>query len=451
MKVLWICNIMLPVIAGYLGREASNKEGWLSGLADILLERGRENGIELAVAFPTDKQLDGYRETITVGQAKLQCFGFYEDIAHADSSDPGTEQRLRQIMEAFEPDVVHCFGTEYGHTSAALQAAPEQQRVLVGIQGMCSLLSPTYMASLPQKVRRSVTFRDWLKQDSIRQQQEKYRIRGERERACLALAPNITGRTDWDRYYAGLWNPAARYYSMNETLRPQFYTGKWSYTGCEPGRIFLSQGDYPVKGLHFMLLALAGLQKDFPEVRICVAGNSLVADKTWKDRLKRSAYGQYLLKIIKEHHLEARVEFLGRLSAEQMKEQYLKANVFVCCSVIENSPNSLGEAMLLGVPCVTADVGGIPTLFEDGVDGIMYSGYRVPENVFHHGKVDPVQKESEPEELTKQLQTAVSKMLEDPAAAAEYGANAAAHARRTHSREKNYQRLLEIYTQIARR
>ena len=32
MKVLWVCNIMLPVIAEALHKEASNKEGWLSGL-----------------------------------------------------------------------------------------------------------------------------------------------------------------------------------------------------------------------------------------------------------------------------------------------------------------------------------------------------------------------------------------------------------------------------------
>ena len=30
MRVLWVCNIMLPVIAEALHREASNKEGWLS-------------------------------------------------------------------------------------------------------------------------------------------------------------------------------------------------------------------------------------------------------------------------------------------------------------------------------------------------------------------------------------------------------------------------------------
>ena len=41
-----------------------------------------------------------------------------------------------------------------------------------------------------------------------------------------------------------------------------------------------------------------------------------------------------------------------------MCNRYLKSNVFVCPSAIENSPNSLGEAQLLGVPCVASYVGG---------------------------------------------------------------------------------------------
>lgn len=41
---------------------------------------------------------------------------------------------------------------------------------------------------------------------------------------------------------------------------------------------------------------------------------------------------------------------LGPLNEEKMHEQYLKANVFVIPSVIENSPYSLSEAMMLGVP-----------------------------------------------------------------------------------------------------
>ncbi len=54
MKVLWICNIMLPTIARQLGVSYSNREGWLSGLLErVVLERGR-NRIELGIALPAE-------------------------------------------------------------------------------------------------------------------------------------------------------------------------------------------------------------------------------------------------------------------------------------------------------------------------------------------------------------------------------------------------------------
>lgn len=452
MRVLWVCNIMLPVIAEHLGLAASNKEGWLSGLADIILSRQQENGIELGIAFPVEQERDGYREAIHLKNgSELTCFGFFEDVANAESYEQALEQRIEKILKEFSPDVIHCFGTEYGHTLAATKVCERPERVLVGIQGLCAVYANAYMASLPEKVKKSITFRDWLKKDSLIKQKQKFVVRGEHEKEAIKLAGNITGRTGWDRYYAMEWNPKACYYTMNETLRSNFYTGQWAYEECEPARIFLSQGDYPLKGLHYMLLALHGILKKYPEAKVCVAGNSLVADKTLKDKIKISAYGRYLRTIIREHHLENHVEFLGRLTAQQMKEQYLKANVYVCCSTLENSPNSLGEAMLLGVPCVSADVGGIPSLFTHGVDGILYRGYHVPENKYCHNGVCEVSKESGLNEVTENLQKAVLDMLDKHGRAENYGKRARKHALLTHNQEKNYERMLEIYTEISQK
>ena len=449
MKVLWVCNIMLPVIAEHLGLEASNKEGWLSGLAEAVLTRQQENGIVLGVAFPVTQERDGFQETIQLKNGStLTCYGFYEDVAHAEQYDRELEQRIRRILETFQPDVIHCFGTEYGHTLAVTRVCERPNRVLVGIQGLCAVCAKAYMASLPEKVRKSVTFRDWLKKDDLVRQQEKLAARGEREKEVIRKAGNITGRTDWDHFYISRWNPEASYYHMNETLRSDFYTGKWEYEKCQPGRIFLSQGDYPLKGLHYMLLALPGILEQFPGAKVCVAGNSLVADKTLKDKIKISAYGKYLRSIIRNYHLQEHVEFLGRLTAEQMKEQYLKANVYVCCSTMENSPNSLGEAMLLGMPCVSADVGGIPSLFRDGEDGILYKGYRTPEDLYH-GDMDGTAGESSLKEVTDNLQKAVIYQLTNGHERTESCKKAREHARLTHDREKNYRRIIEIYTEIA--
>lgn len=57
MKVLWLCNVVLPVAARQLGMEVSNKEGWVSGMAQELLERRQENDIALILAFPVPKAM----------------------------------------------------------------------------------------------------------------------------------------------------------------------------------------------------------------------------------------------------------------------------------------------------------------------------------------------------------------------------------------------------------
>lgn len=53
MKVLWLCNIMIPFIARSLGQKLVVKEGWLSGLSDKLIKNRDKNKITLAICFPT--------------------------------------------------------------------------------------------------------------------------------------------------------------------------------------------------------------------------------------------------------------------------------------------------------------------------------------------------------------------------------------------------------------
>ena len=68
----------------------------------------------------------------------------------------------------------------------------------------------------------------------------------------------------------------------------------------------------------------------------------------------------------------ALILLIGALGTSEMKEQFLKANVFVCPSSIENSSNSLAEAQILGVPCVASRRGGTPTLIPNERMGLLY-------------------------------------------------------------------------------
>lgn len=439
MKILWLCNMALPVAARQLGMEASNKEGWLSGLADMVWKNQEESGIVLSVAFPLPSGFleggDVRRETIAVQGGSFRCYGFREDVGHAEKYDPALEPVLKKIVNIEEPDLVHCFGTEYPHTLAMCRVFTRKDRILVGLQGICTLYARAYYADLPEEVIRWVTLRDWLKRDTLRKQQEKFVRRGETEREILSLAGNVTGRTDWDREFAWECNPRACYYHMNETLRREFYGPVWQEGGCVPHSIFVSQGDYPLKGLHYMLLALPGILEKYPDARVYVAGGSLVEYGTLKQKLKLSAYGRYLRKLLAREDLWDRVVFLGRLDAEQMRDRFLESSLFVCPSALENSPNSLGEAMLLGMPCVSADVGGIPSIFTGEEDGILYQGFREPGG-------DRLM------EIAGNLAEAVIRMWSSPERMRTACENARKHAGHTHNGERNYRRLVEIYAQI---
>lgn len=421
MKVLWLCNIMLPVIAEALGRGASNKEGWLSGLASRIMDTGKENNIQLGVCFPIAPNSEPIR-----GKVQDVCyFGFEENTAKAEIYDENLEKRLEAIVKEFEPDVIHCFGTEYPHTLAMTRVCKEKNRLLIGIQGLCFKYADYYMADLPKKVQRRYLLRDFLKQDNLAKQQQKYVMRGKFEIEALKNTGNVTGRTDWDLQAVREVNPNVKYHFMNETLRANFYGPVWDYQKCEKYSVFLSQGNYPIKGLHYVLQAMPDILKKYPETKVYVAGDIITRYESVKEKIKIGSYGKYCRDLIKKNRLEEKVIFLGRLDSVQMCDRYLKSHLFLSPSAIENSPNSVGEAMLLGMPVVSSRVGGVANMLTHGEEGILY-----------------------PYQNVQKLTEAVCAVFEQGEKAAEYGERARKHALSTHNPETNYRRLLEIYEDL---
>ncbi len=431
MRVLWLCNIMLPAIAEELGLPYSNREGWLTGIYERVCGKEEEGAPELGICFPVPEITPlitqrchgnpGFQLTST----GIACYAFRENLAAPERYDRGMEGRFREILKDFRPDMVHIFGTEFPHALAMVRAFRKPERILVGIQGLCFACAEAYMAGLPEYVIRRRTFRDRVKRDGIRQQQEKFRIRGEREKEVLRGCGHITGRTDFDRLETGKINPRAVYHFMNETMRTPFYEGKWDMGRRRNCGIFLSQGDYPLKGLHYVLQALPEVLRGYPQAYVAVAGNSVMEYGTWKDRIKISSYGKYLLELTDSLGLAGHVRILGKLSAEEMKEAFLQASMFVCPSSLENSPNSMGEAMLLGVPVAAARTGGIPSLIEDGREGLLFE----PGNC-------------------KELAECIKRVWREPEETALRAENARKRAWDTHDGNKNYKRLLAVYREI---
>ncbi len=434
MRVLWLCNIMLPAIAEKLHLDSSVKEGWLTGLLAQVIAEGEKSGVQLGIAFPANENLAEYHDVFVWNKVPVSCYGFYEHTDTPEIYQSHLERRFEAIIRDFKPDVVHAFGTEYPHTLAMAKVIKDPKRLLIGIQGPISIYADAYYSKLPENVIDKSTFRDIVRNDSIKQQKDKFIKRGKNELRAIRITGNVTGRTQFDKEYCAKVNPDAIYHPMNETMRPCFYEGKWDYDACVKHQIFYSQADYPIKGLHFVLEALPSILEKYPDTKVLVAGNNIVRGNGLMDIIKLSSYGKYLKHLIRKNGLKDRVVFLGKLSAEEMKQKYLESHIFLCASTLENSPNSVAEAMLLGVPVVAGAVGGIPSMIDNHEDGILFNG-----------------------EDAKALAEAVTGLWDsesDGFAGSEtkrISQAGALRAKKAHDPVTNFKRLLEIYRTIAER
>lgn len=418
MKVLWLCNIPLPIIADQCNLPKSNTGGWLTGLARDLL---RSNAVELTVCFPVDR----WDKLIEGRAGELTYFGFPRKISDPAKYDASIEPYLAEIVKKVMPDLIHIWGTEFPHTLAMTRVFPYPNKMVISIQGLCNIISIHYYANLPYKIINANTLRDFLRHDNINQQRKKFEKRGKFELQALKNVGYAMGRTAWDRTCANNANSNIRYCFCNETLRDNFYNFKWDINECEKYSIFYSQGGYPIKGLHFVLQALPQIITEFPKTHLYIAGQNIVFAKKLSEKLRQTYYGKYLYELIKNLKIENYITFTGPLNEKEMCKRMKKSHVFLSASSIENSPNSLGEAMLLGVPCVSSDVGGVADMLVHKEEGFVY-----------------------PADEYYMISHYVTEIFKSDDLALQFSQNARIHAQKTHNRENNLKTVLEIYSKI---
>lgn len=419
MKVLWVTNSILPELAQAMNMKPKPFEGWLIQLADRLIEKN----IKLYIA--TAQKNMG---TMVHKTTKAEYF-LLETKKGKGVYDPSLESQWVDVITNVEPDAVHIQGSEHAHGLALVKKFPTLNYVL-SIQGLISAYAWYYRAGLTSKeIRKNLTFRNLWKRDSIFDEERSFHDRGKKiEKEYFKRIGHFIGRTEWDKTRSYYLNTKGRYHFCNEILRENFYgSTTWDIKTKKDYSIFLSQGNYPIKGLHQAIKAVALLKKDFPTIKLRFAGsNILLENQGIKGRLKLKGYGKYLRKLIQELQVADHIEYLGVLNQEEMLQSYLDSHVFVCPSSIENSPNSLAEAQILGVPCVASYVGGIPEMVVPGSTGLLYRFEEV-------------------EQLAQHLR----RIFNDDNLAGILSENGRAEALKRHDREEITKNTIGIYTEIS--
>jgi len=365
MRVLWLTSIVFPEARSLLcGKENEIKStgGWMIAAANEL-----QNNPNVSLAITS--VMPGIKSIKRLHGKNVIYYLIPQNTAKK-GYDYQFERYCRIIHDEFLPDVVHIHGTENPYGLAYVKACGGDN-VVVSIQGLISVIADYYNYGLTKSdIYKNITLRDVFKGDLLAHQKA-LKKKGIFEVELLKRVSHIIGRTSWDKAHTWAINPNAYYHFCNETLRSEFYTGRWMYEKCTPFSIFVSQASYPVKGVHQLFKALPLIISHCPQVTVRIAGVKQ-ADGVVKRIVKAKGYSRYLSRLAHELSIKEHITFLGPLNAEQMKSEYLRANLFISPSTIENSPNSLGEAQILGVPCLSSYVGGAMDMIPNESCGQLY-------------------------------------------------------------------------------
>jgi hypothetical protein len=223
------------------------------------------------------------------------------------------------------------------------------------------------------------------------------------------------GRTDWDRQWLSRLNRKAIYFHNDRILAEQYYQEAWNYQNTTKNLIFTTSSNAAFKGGITLVRAFVQLIKNGrDDIYLSIAGIH-----------SKSVVGKNIQRLIKKHKLQDRITILGRLQPEQIIAEMVKARIFVLPSHMDNSPNSLGEAMLMGLPCIASDAGGIPSMLKDGEEGLIY-----------------------PHKSIKTLSEKIEFLLDNPDLAIEYGKQARKIALQRHDPAKISAAALDMYSQV---
>lgn len=420
MKILWLCNLMPPVIAEAQKREIPVYGGWLDALSRELIKK---DYIQLCICFPMLA-----KESPIHGE--IQGIRFYGIPLNIKYYKDAVTETMRFILKEECPDAIQIFGTEYPHSLSMLKACESlklQERTLVTIQGIISVYVQHYMQGIPASLQKlPYTLRDCIKGNSVNEIYQDLCRRSEWEKKTLQKAKHVVGRTFWDQVCCSWLAPNAQYSYCGEILRKEFYDGSWDYNKCEKRSIFVSQSNYAIKGFHRLLQALPLLLQRWPDLQVYTTGQA-PRGGSWLNKQRNNSYFAYLKKIMEKSGLENHIHFMGELNAQKMKERLLLANVFVSPSSIENSSNSVAEAMSLGVPVVCSMVGGAQDILVHEKEGYLYQA-----------------------DAPYMLAGYIDQIFSNHDTAQKMGRSAALRAARDHSKEKVVTDIIQIYDRVTK-
>lgn len=351
MKVLWFSvtpSLFNPKTNSH------NGGGWIASLEQII---HKVKEIELGVAFQfPDSEFKYEKDGVCYYPIPEYKLSRLERLCRKDN-----KKKLliycKRVIDDFHPDLIHIFGSE---NDFGLLCQHTRIPIVIHIQGS---LPPIYNAWFPVGMNRyDFVFTkglSWKRRLNELLIESTFHRSAEQEVQTIQHCHYFMGRTGWDKGVVSLFNPDATYFHCEEALRDSFMQGKkyWSIPTENKVRIVSVISPPFYKGVD-LILKTSSLLKRFTTL-----------DFEWR------IYGTCDIRLYEYKYgiraSEVNVKAMGTASKEELVDVLCASTLYVHPSYIDNSPNSVCEAQLLGLPVIATNVGGLSSIIRDGETGIL--------------------------------------------------------------------------------
>jgi glycosyltransferase involved in cell wall biosynthesis len=185
----------------------------------------------------------------------------------------------------------------------------------------------------------------------------------DREVKIFRACKYFMGRTDWDRRLSSVLSPDSKYFHCEEIMRTGFYSNKWESQNNQTDYVIISTIRNNIfKGLETIFECKKILNRNFPKLSIIWKIAGIRETDEISNLVERKFKAKFKDNII---------QLLGPLQEQELINEMLNANLYVHPSHIENSSNSICEAMLLGMPIIATYAGGTPSILGDKNEGLL--------------------------------------------------------------------------------
>ena len=355
MKVLWF-NVTEPIRYNH---NNSFVGGWQDSLESIVSQC---EDIELSIAFTSlHSKLIKTNNHVKYIPIHLS-FSPLDKIRNKISWKTEAQKVIssaKEIINSIKPDIIHIFGTEWPF---GLISKHTEIPVVIHIQGSIveynKYLYPPHYSLLDELCETKFHIRSFIEK-LFQPLMNKSRCIMEKE--IWRLNQFYMGRTQWDFQLSNTMHPGRYYFHVDEALRKPFVNAQqnWHWDDAKKTILFSTGCSTFWKAPNILLKTAQILKKKKFNFEWFIAGYMPDYLKNVVERKEKTSFS------------ENNIFFLGWQTAEQIKDRLASSTLYIHNAYIENSPNSICEAQITGTPVISANVGGIPSLIEDGKTGLL--------------------------------------------------------------------------------